>query len=326
MTRKVSPSVEAIEQMGNDLLGKETMDTLGGFLMFSKFYDYGAVLPHHMHPLAKDAARIGLGQKPESYYFPVELNSITYDQAYTFFGFVPGTTKEQVAECLRNYKKYDNEILTMSQAYKIKLGTGWFLPAGIVHAPACVVTYEPQYLSDVSVWFQNVVNDKYYMNWEDNKTVIPKDYKGDMVDYIVDMMDWEANIDPDFRKKRYHEPIPVRDEKEMLADGYFEKWISYGSKDFAAKHLTIMPGQTVTIKDDAAYGFVLLQGYGSMNGMEINTPAIIRVGQVTADEGFVIKEAAEKGVTIVNPSAFSPIVMLKHFNGDSKEALSFVGR
>ena len=58
--------------------------------------------------------------------------------------------------------------------------------------------------------------------------------------------------------------------------------------------------------------------------MEINTPVIIRVGQPTADEGFVIRGAAEKGVVIENKSEFSEIVMLKHFNGDSKAALAMV--
>lgn len=314
----------AVDELGCVLLGKETMDTLGGFKMFAKFYDYAACLPHHLHPLEKHAKAIGMNQKPESYYFPVELNAITYNHDYTFFGLVPGTTKDDIRKCLRDYNKADNQILTLSQAYKIKIGTGWDIPAGILHAPASLVTYEPQYMSDAAVFYQNIVEEKYFFDWKMNLVNIPADYKGDVIEYLIDMIDWEANFEPNFRENHYHEPIPVMNEKEMTAQGYHEKWVSYGSKHFAAKELIVHPGKTVTIKDDAAYGFVLTQGYGTINGLEINSPSLIRYGEMTADEMFVIKEAAEKGVTITNPSKYSNLVMLKHFNGDSKVALKFV--
>ena len=317
---------EAIEVMGNDLLGKETMDTLGGFKMFAKLYDYGASLPHHLHPGAAYTNPLGLNQKPESYYFPVELNSITLNHDYTFFGFNPGTTKDQVLECVRNYDKMDNQILSLSRAYKIKIGTGWFLPAGIIHAPASVVTYEPQYMSDVSVFYQNVIETKYVIDKDFNKAIYPPGFTGDKDEYLVEILDWEANVDPHFREKFYHEPIPVRDEADMLADGYYERWVSYGSRDFAAKELRVLPGQKVTIKDDAAYGFIVMQGYGTINGMQICSPSVIRFGQMTEDEAFVIKEAAENGVVIENKSEFHDLVMLKHFNGDSKEALKFADK
>ena len=309
---------EAIALMGNDLLGPETMNTLGTFRMFAKFYDYVAALPLHMHPKAEYANRVGMNQKPESYYFPAELNSITYDHDYTYFGLQPGTTKEQFLECIRNYKKGDNQALSLSRAYKIKLGTGWFLPAGILHAPASLVTYEPQYISDSLVFYQNVVESKYYIDDALNDAIIPDGFDGDRDEYLLELIDWDANL-VDFHSKYYHEPLPVKSGDEMLAEGYYEEWISYGSKDFSAKRLRVLPGRKVTIKDAAAYGFVMMQGYGKINGMEIDTPAIIRFGQQTADEAFVVKSAAEEGVVIENPSEFSSIVMLKHFNGGNSQ-------
>lgn len=309
---------EAINAMGEDLLGKQTMDTLGTFKMFAKFYDYATALPFHMHPKAKYANRVGMNQKPESYYFPVELNAITYDHDITYFGLLPGTTKEQFLECIRNKNKGDNNILSLSQAYKIKLGTGWFLPAGLLHAPASLVTYEPQYISDSLVFYQNVVESKYIIDDHMNDAIIPRDYKGDRAEYLVELIDWESNFG-NFREKFYHEPLPVKPGEEMLAEGYYEEWISYGSKDFSAKRLRVLPGQTVTIKDAASYGFIMVQGDGLINNMRIETPALIRFGQQTADEGFVIKSAAGEGVKIKNHSEYSDLVMLKHFNGDNSE-------
>ena len=50
-----------------------------------------------------------------------------------------------------------------------------------------------------------------------------------------------------------------------------------------------------------------------MNKWKIETPTLIRYGQLTSDEFFVSEEVAKKGVLIANPSETDPIVMLKHF-------------
>ncbi|MBL7734034.1 MAG: hypothetical protein JNL51_01150, partial [Chitinophagaceae bacterium] len=81
----------------------------------------------------------------------------------------------------------------------------------------------------------------------------------------------------------------------------------------SAKELTVFPGASVTIKDGAAYGMIMMQGHGRMGVWDVETPALIRYGQLTNDEFFVAESAAKEGVTIVNPSATDPIVMLKHF-------------
>jgi hypothetical protein len=99
----------------------------------------------------------------------------------------------------------------------------------------------------------------------------------------------------------------------MNADGYHENWICYRSHDYSAKELTVFPGQTVVIKDAAAYGMIMMQGYGKMGIWDIETPALIRFGQLTHDEYFVSEDAARAGVKITNLSKTDPIVMLKHF-------------
>ncbi len=78
-------------------------------------------------------------------------------------------------------------------------------------------------------------------------------------------------------------PKPVRDEEEMKADGYREVWVCYLSDAFSAKELTVLPGQTVTIKDSAAYGLIMMQGHGKMGIWDIENPTMIRYGQLTND-------------------------------------------
>ena len=77
--------------------------------------------------------------------------------------------------------------------------------------------------------------------------------------------------------------------------------------------MTVLPGKTVTIKDSAAYGIIVMQGHGKMGVWDIETPALIRYGQLTNDEFFISEKAAKEGVTISNASATDPIVILKHF-------------
>jgi hypothetical protein len=50
-----------------------------------------------------------------------------------------------------------------------------------------------------------------------------------------------------------------------------------------------------------------------MGVWDIETPALIRYGQLTNDEFFISESAAVEGVLITNHSTTDPIVMLKHF-------------
>ena len=133
-------------------------------------------------------------------------------------------------------------------------------------------------------------------------------------EYLLDVIDWDKNVDPDFHKNRFMAPKPVRPMEDMIADGYIEEWICYKCETVCAKRLTVLPGQTVTIKDSAPYGLICLEGHGTFGKWEIESPALIHYGQLTHDEYFVTEKAAKEGVVITNPSTTDPIVILKHFS------------
>ena len=150
----------------------------------------------------------------------------------------------------------------------------------------------------------------------------PDEERGN-TDYLVDVIDWELNTDPDLHKNRFMKPIPCRPVDEMEKEGYVEEWICYKCPTVSAKRLTVRPGQTVTIKDGAPYGIICLQGQGTFGGHKLETPTLIRYGQTTYDEYFVTYDAATKGVVIENTSPSEDIVILKHFseNPDLPEEL-----
>jgi hypothetical protein len=144
--------------------------------------------------------------------------------------------------------------------------------------------------------------------WKD----VPEDQVGNL-DYLVEMVDWEANIDPEFKANHYMLPIPVDDLEAMRAEGYEERWICYQSEAFSAKELTVLPSRSASIKDCGAYGLIVVQGHGRLGVWDIESPTLIRYGQLTHDEYFVSAEAAREGVVVSNPSQTEPIVILKHF-------------
>lgn len=306
------PLRDAVAELKGDLVGERIWSQHCRWPMYSKFFDNQAALPHHIHHRDEHAAAVGQLGKPEAYFFPPQVNNHGGDFPYTFFGFQPHITKDQVRQCLASFAKGDNKITNISQAYKLEPGTGWDVPPGVLHAPGSLCTYEPQKASDVFAMYQSVIDNRQVVPgellWKDT----PKSKMGD-VDYLMSIIDWELNVDPSFAEKHYMRPRPVRPLAEMEAAGYLENWICYRSDAFSAKELTVLPGRTVTIKDAGAYGFIMMQGHGTMNQWKIETPALIRYGQLTHDEFFVSEAAAKQGVKIVNLSDSDPIVMLKHF-------------
>lgn len=309
---------EAIETSGDLFLGAAVMSKYGDWNLLCKFFDNLGPIPHHLHQNDEFAARVGQKGKPEAYYFPPQYNFKDNNFPYTFMGLNPGTTKADIRRCLEKWNEGDNEILYLSRAYKLKPGTGWQIDAGILHAPGSLVTYEPQVNSDVFAMYQSLVEGR-GVPWELLVKDVPAEHHQDL-DYIIDMMDWDANVDPDFSGKRLFHPHPVRPEAEMNESGYSEKWVVYSTPHYSAKELTIFPGKTVTVQDAAAYGTILTSGWGSVGKHVAETPSLIRYGQMTQDEFFVSADAAKKGVTIVNKSATENLVMLKHFGPGNPEA------
>jgi hypothetical protein len=308
---------DAVSELKGQLIGDRIWEAYESWPMYSKFFDNLGALPHHIHHRDEHAALTGQKGKPEAYYFPPQANNHGGDYPYTFFGLTPGTTRDQVRACLESFGKGDNKITDLSQAHRLEPGTGWDVPPGVLHAPGSLCTYEPQKASDVFSMYQSLVGNQIVpeeLLWKDT----PEDRKGD-VDWLMEVVDWERNVDPAFAEKSFMRPQPVRPLAEMEAEGAVEKWVCYRSDAFSAKELTVLPGRTVTVADAAAYGLIMMQGHGTMGVWDIETPALIRFGQLTHDEYFVSEAAAREGVTITNPSKTDPIVMLKHFGPENPD-------
>ncbi|HBE77885.1 MAG TPA: hypothetical protein DDW65_08905 [Firmicutes bacterium] len=299
---------DACDILGKELIGEELYLKYGTWPIFAKFFDYGTPLYHHFHPNEEAASQVGMHGKPESYYFPKQLNNYLGELPVTYFGFDPIVSKEDVRQRLIDYDKRDIRITELSRAYRIELGTGWYTPTGVLHAPGSILTYEPQWNSDIASAYENVVSGEVFLRKHLNG-ICPEDKKND-VDYILSMLDWEKNVDPDYKRKYFRPPIECVDSDNC----HIERWICYANPYISAKELTVMPRCTVTIHDNAAYGCVIIQGHGSFGVFnDAESATILKFGQLSGDEYFVSEDAAKNGVTISNASKWEPMVILKHF-------------
>ena len=298
---------DAVSELKGDLIGNALFNKYGKWPMFSKFFDNAGPLPHHIHHDQAHAQRVGADGKPEMYFFPAEMNNHGGEFPFTFFGITQGTTKEEIKTCLDNFAKGDNKLLNYSQAYKIELDTGWDVPPGVLHAPASLCTYEPQFASDVYAMYQSVLYGGQCVSPDLLWKNCPEEEKGN-TDYLLDVINWDLNTDVNFKQNRFMRPV-VSSESEK----HKEEWICYKCKEVSAKRLTVYPGQTVVIKDACAYGIIAIKGKGKFGKWTIETPTLIRYGELTNDEFFVSEDAAKKGVTITNDSDTENLVILKHF-------------
>ncbi|MGN6296401.1 MAG: hypothetical protein ACTHM7_06435 [Ginsengibacter sp.] len=304
----------AIDFLGSRIIGKELFDKFNGWPMYSKFFDFRSPLFHHLHLDFESASLVNCLGKPEAYYYPPEMNNYPGEFAVTYFGFDPDVTKGMVRERLLQYEEKDIRITELSRAYRIQLGTGWYTPPGVLHAPGSYLTYEPQWNSDVNSVFENVTSDEVYP-YEFLVENCPENQKKN-IDYVMSLLDWEKNVDPHYKKKFFRAPIKCSNSDES----YIEKWVTYGNEYITAKELTIMPGQTITVKDSAAYGCIIIQGHGNFGVFEAEASVLLRFGQASNDEYFVSEESAKRGVKITNDSKFQPMVILKHFGPNNSDA------
>ncbi len=214
---------DAVAAVGARIVGEDIFAAWGRWPVLCKFFDNMGPLPHHLHQDRDHAANVGAEPKPEAYYVPPQYNTSPNTFPYTFFGLEPGTSPEDVRACLARWNDGDNGILDLSRAYRLQTGTGWLIPPGILHAPGSLCTFEVQWGSDVLAMFQNLVDGR-TLPWSQLVKDVPQDRRDDL-DYIVGMIDWEANVNPTFKRDHFLAPVPVGD---TASEGWQDRWVIYG--------------------------------------------------------------------------------------------------
>ena len=151
------------------------------------------------------------------------------------------------------------------------------------------------------------------------KDVMPEHHHD--LDYLISMLDWDANVNPEFAKSNKRHPLPVRPVKETEDAGYREVVDHLWQRLLLREGTYGAAGPQRDHQRRGAYGSILTQGHGTARQQTpVSTPSMIRFGRLTEDELFVTAAAAKEGVRIENPSKTDPLVILKHFGPGNPDA------
>jgi len=301
---------DALANDGERLLGAALWTRAGRWPVLTKFFDNQGPVPFHLHQRAEHVSALGREPKPEAYYFPPQLNADTGRLPISFFGLHPNTRPSDVRACLERWHHGDNGVLNYARGFWLQPGTGWLIQPGILHSPGTMCTYEVQWASDVLAMFQSVVDDR-AISWDLVIKDVPDDQR-DNLDYIVSLVDWQANTESDFKQAHYLEPRPAT---ASGSEGLQDRWVIYGDVDgeslFSAREISVQPGVETVLADDGPCGVIAVQGRGTIGPLAVEATSHVRFGQPTFDEFFVTAPAAQAGVR-VRCTGHEPLVLLRH--------------
>ncbi len=313
---------DAIACAGDLLLDGREWDVL------PKFFDNWHRIPHHMHP-CQEHVRPGLTGKPESYYFPLELNMDKNASPATPMGVDAHYSDAQILNYFSHYFKGDNRLTDLANTINILPGTGWFMPPCTLHAPGSLVTYELQVASDVSCIPESRVNDMVMppdLIDRDLPVTIARDGFEAVCEYMLSMIRCSnSGNSQNFRKEYFRPPVKVRNE-EAGVQSYTIYRTGKGSEAhnadlYSAKKTQVNSECVFDLQEKAAYGGIVLAGHGKI-WVEGKQPLKIEAvslyptrDDLGGDEFFVSAPAA--GKVKVSCESMEQLTFHQHFASNS---------
>lgn len=303
---------DAVKACKNEFLGEEyakTHDSLGRLV---KIYDFGTRLFMHIHQKAENLINQGKNPKDEAYYF---LDAPLGNHPESFFGVHPYIVEQNLQyeiflPLMQRWEDDGTEVLKHSTAYLNVPGEGFFLDAGILHAPGTALTMEIQEPSDVGAIFQPIVE-----GYKIPKSMLLKDVSQEEIAEFGEMaalkqIDWKASSDPKFYEKRHLYPKKV---EETQQGDVFEEWIYYGTNKFSGKRLVLKPGQQFLSKEAGVHNIFVWKGEGLVGNVPVKAGVFDLVS--CEDELVIVHQRAYNGYIIENVGS-SDLVIFKYFGPD----------
>jgi hypothetical protein len=321
---------DAIVECGREILGDDYHRRHGRLAMFTKIYSYTENIFLHWHLNQKLAAEVGQMSKEEGYYFAPELFPHG-QQPYTYFGFKPGTTKEDVKAALspESWERRDTSILSRCHRIPLRPGTGWILGSILAHGPGAAPTIEPQVMADnLVVGIPELANGDPV-----DRALLFRDLAvrfHENVDRIVDeALDWEGNCvsEQEWIDTHYLEPVTVAGERRP---GVQDRWVVYGNfsrtfrnEAFSTKELRLRPGAETVLQDHGFTGAFALAGSAILSSdgcPDLYVSALPPFWRETAMHTYAnsvvwTADRARRGVRIRNPHTSQDFVLIRSIAG-----------
>ena len=245
-------------------------------------------IPHHMHQSEEQAQLVGRRGKPEAYYFPPQYNQTDNNFPYTFMGLEPGTTKADV-------RRLPRELEPRRQRHPESVAR---VPARAGHrladrsAASCTRPDRSSPTSRRSTATCSRCSSRRSRAgsspWDLLIKDVPPEHHHDL-DYLVEMLDWDANVNPTFAASNRVFPMPgaavCRDRARRLsrAVGLLRHALVLGEgADRAAEADASTITRRGSVRPDPHAGPRHVR-----HSSPVSTPSMIRFGQMTEDELFV---------------------------------------
>jgi len=136
------------------------------------------------------------------------------------------------------------------------------------------------------------------------------------LDYLVDQLDWEANVNRASRTATTWSRLP-RAIRPRRARRPLDRLRQGGRKElFSAKELTVNPGVKVTVKDNGAYGLINRSGHRPARPLRAADAGDDPLRR--ADRGRGLRHSRRGATRVVFENTGSePLVTLRYFGPDT---------
>ena len=281
------------------MLGADYVAAHGGpgvaiFELLAKILDIGSRpddrINCHIHP-----------RKDEAYYYPSIHGQ---DDVYLAMGFFGGT-RDRVRQCLENAVKGErvDSILHLQPHFRLKVGSGWHVYAGMPHSPVGYV-FELQRPRDDFRLLQ------LYHRGQDKLFEPDLLLRGDeSVEAAMADIDWAMAENPYIWHLFHVEPERI--EGTSVAGVVEERWVFNPNRTrlWSGKEVVLEPRKAYTSREQGAYGLFVFTGEGIVAGLDV------AAGDPKRDELFVSHRAATAGVEVTN-TGDGPLVFYTFFPAD----------
>ena len=187
-----------------------------------------APIPHHMHQSDEQARLLGRKRQARGVLLPAAVQRDVQRLPLHLHGPRAGHDEGRRAPVPRELeqRRQRHHLPVEGLSARAAAPAGRSI-RGILHAPGSLVTYEPQVNSDVFAMYQSEVDGR-IMPWDLLVKDVPPAAPPDL-DYIIGMLDWDANVNPRFGADNRFFPKPVKPFAAGTDDGYRELWVCYGT-------------------------------------------------------------------------------------------------
>ena len=171
--------------------------------MYSKFFDNKGALPHHVHHREQHAKLVGHERRsPSPTTSPCRTTTTARITPTRSSACAPAPQRTRWPSACATSPRGTTRSRTCPSPSDWRRERGGTCPAGVLHAPGSLCTYEPQKASDIFAMYQSLTGDTIIPEADLWKNT-PPDKVGN-IDYMIEVLDWETNVDPNFVAQPLH--------------------------------------------------------------------------------------------------------------------------